>query len=171
MDELIRSNVTRKECETQIRRILITEILQNGQNKHFKKATDFVKYFESLYPQQTLESLTKQIQRAVKSLNMPKDENGFFIIDRTQEQVEQDKELHHLLDSSHASIIDLDECEKLFIALDPNYRAYLSYQISHSNTLREKYVTIIETHNGLIFYTKDKKKLEQLLQRLMLSTS
>ncbi|MCI7129561.1 MAG: hypothetical protein MSA09_03160 [Lachnospiraceae bacterium] len=166
MDDTIKKNPSRKECEKAIRRILITEILENGKNKHFRMATDFIKYFEALYPPS--DSLTKQVQRAVKAMNMPKDEDGFFIIDRTPEQVAQDKEIHMLLEQAGAHIESLDDCERLFLALDPDYRDYITYRISHSDTLREKYVTIQETNNGLIIYTRDKKKLEQILQRLML---
>lgn len=166
MDEVLKKNPSRKECEKAIRRILITEILENGKNKHFRMATDFITYFEALYP--ASDSLTKQVQRAVKAMNMPKDEDGFFIIDRTPEQVAQDKELHALFEHSHASMDSLDDCETIFLALDPDYRSYISFQISRSDTLRDKYVTIQETSNGLMIYTRDKKKLEQVLQRLML---
>lgn len=166
MDDTFRRNPSRKECEKAIRRILITEILENGKNKHFRMATDFISYFESLYP--ASDSLTKQVQRAVKAMNMPKDENGFFIIDRTPRQVAQDKELQSLFQHADARIESLDDCETLFLALDANYRSYISYQISVSDTLQDKYVTIQETTNGLIIYTRDKKKLEQVLQRLML---
>ena len=166
MDDVLRRNPSRKECEKAIRRILITEILENGKNKHFRMATDFISYFESLYP--ASDSLTKQVQRAVKAMNMPKDDDGFFIIDRTPQQVAQDKELHTLFEHANARVESLDDCDVLFLALDPNYRSYISYQISTSDTLQDKYVTVQETSNGLIIYTRDKKKLEQVLQRLML---
>lgn len=166
MSDVIRKNPSRKECEKAIRRILITEILENGKNKHFRMATDFITYFEALYP--SSESLTKQVQRAVKAMNMPKDEDGFFIIDRTPEQVAHDKELHMLFENANAQIKSLDGCEQLFLSLDPNYRDYVIYQMTQSDTFRDKYVTIQQTNNGLIIYTTDKKKLEQVLQRLML---
>lgn len=166
MDDSSKKNPSRKECEKAIRRILITEILENGKNKHFRMATDFITYFEALYPPS--DSLTKQVQRAVKAMNMPKDEDGFFIIDRTPEQVAQDKELHALLEHSHARIDSLEDCETLFLSLDPDYRDYITYRITKSDTLRDKYVTIQKTNNGLIIYTRDKKKLEQVLQRIML---
>ncbi|MBO5245645.1 MAG: hypothetical protein J6B28_00095 [Eubacterium sp.] len=166
MDSALKKNPSRKECEKAIRRILITEILENGKNKHFRMATDFITYFEALYP--ASDSLTKQVQRAVKAMNMPKDEDGFFIIDRTPEQVAQDKELHALFEQANVQIESLDECERIFLSLDPDYRSFLTYRITHSDTLQDKYVTIQETNNGLIIYTRDKKKLEQVLQRLML---
>ena len=120
MDDTIRKNPSRKECEKAIRRILITEILENGKNKHFRMATDFITYFEALYPPS--DSLTKQVQRAVKAMNMPKDEDGFFIIDRTPEQVAQDKELHALFEHANAHIESLDDCEKLFLAISTSSR-------------------------------------------------
>ena len=166
MDDTLRKNPSRKECEKAIRRILITEILENGKNKHFRMATDFITYFEALYP--ASDSLTKQVQRAVKAMNMPKDEDGFFIIDRTPEQVAQDKELHTLLEHANARIESLDDCEQLFLALAPDYRDYITYRITQSDTLRDKFVTIQQTNNGLIIYTRDKRKLEQVLQRLMI---
>ena len=67
----LRKNPSRETCESIIRRILMTELTQNGKNRHFRKATDFMSYFESLYP--ASDALTKQVQRAVQSLHMPKD--------------------------------------------------------------------------------------------------
>ena len=166
MDQTLKKNPSRAECEKTIRRILITEILQNGKNKHFRMATDFITYFEALYP--ASDSLTKQVQRAVKAMNMPKDEDGFFIIDRTPEQVAQDRELHALFEQSQTQIVSLDECETLFLSLDPAYREFVTYRFTQSDTLRDKYVTIQKTNTGLVIYTKDKKKLEQVLQRLMM---
>ena len=73
----------------------MTEMLEKGKNEHFKTATDFMKYFESLYP--ASDSLTKQVQRAIKSLDMPKDPNGYFIINKTAEQLDRDQELSFML--------------------------------------------------------------------------
>ena len=64
----LRKNPSRETCESIIRRILMTELTQNGKNRHFRKATDFMSYFESLYP--ASDALTKQVQRAVQSLHM-----------------------------------------------------------------------------------------------------
>ena len=67
----LRRNPSREACEGEIKRILMTEVLENGGNYHFRTAADFMDYFESLYPKS--DALTKQVQRAVKALNMPKD--------------------------------------------------------------------------------------------------
>ena len=86
-----RRNPSRKECEDIIRRILMTEVLEKGTNEHFKTAADFMKYFESLYP--ASDSLTKQVQRAVRSMDMPRDDLGYFIPNKTTEQLEQENQL------------------------------------------------------------------------------
>ena len=158
-------NPSRKECEKIIRRILITEILENGRNKHFRMATDFISYFQSLYP--ASDSLTKQVQRAVKSMDMPKDAEGFFIIDRTSDQMEQDKDLSRLFQSASSELVSLEECETLFITADEKYRSYLIFQINQSVSFKDRFVTIMETCNGLIFYTRDKVRLTQALKRLL----
>ena len=72
-----RKNPSRETCEKTITRILMTEVLEHGQNLHFRSASDFMNYFESLYP--ASDALTKQVQRAIKALDMPKDEKGYFI--------------------------------------------------------------------------------------------
>ena len=61
----LRKNPSRETCESIIRRILMTELTQNGKNRHFRKAADFMSYFESLYP--ASDALTKQVQRAVQT--------------------------------------------------------------------------------------------------------
>ena len=73
----LRKNPSREACEKVIKRILMTEVLEHGSNKHFRFASDFMNYFESLYP--ASDALTKQVQRAVKAMDMPKDENGYYI--------------------------------------------------------------------------------------------
>ena len=55
------------------------------------------------------------------------------------------------------------------LLLEKDYRSYINFLINRSDTFRDKFVTTVETENGLLFYTQDKKKLEQVLQRLMLS--
>lgn len=161
----IRRNPSRKECEDTIRRILMTEVLEKGTNAHFKNATDFLKYFESLYP--ASDSLTKQVQRAVKSLDMPKDENGYYIINKTGEQLDQDRELSFMLKKTNASMVSLEECETLFLQVDATYKTYLLQLLEESLTFADKYVTIVDTTKGLLFYTKNKTQLRILLESLI----
>ena len=84
----LRKNPSRETCEGIIKRILITEVLEHGRNKHFKGASDFMNYFESLYP--ASDALTKQVQRAIKAMDMPKDEHGFLIVNKTTDQFEKE---------------------------------------------------------------------------------
>ncbi len=158
-------NPSRKQCEDTIRRILMTEMLEKGTNEHFKNATDFLSYFQSLYP--ASDSLTKQVQRAVKSMNLPKDEHGFYIINKTEEQLAQDKELSFLLKKSNATIQELSSYETLFLQVDPTCRSYLLQLISESRTFNDKYITILETSRGLLFYTQSKQNLSVLLDSLI----
>ncbi len=161
----IRQNPSRKECEDIIRRILMTEVLEKGTNEHFKNATDFLAYFQSLYP--ASDSLTKQVQRAVKALNMPKDDRGYYIINKTAEQLQQDKELSFMLKKTHANCVSLDEYETLFLEVAPTYKDYLLQLLKESVTFSDKYITILDTSNGLLFYTKNKTQLKVLLDSLI----
>ena len=70
----VRINPSRSKCEMIITRILSTEIKENGKNIHFKNAMDFMTYFESLYPSGS--ALTKQVQRAIKAMDLAKDKDG-----------------------------------------------------------------------------------------------
>ena len=152
MERRLRKNPSRKECEDIIRRILMTEMLEKGKNEHFKTATDFMKYFESLYP--ASDSLTK-------------DPNGYFIINKTAEQLDQDQELSFMLQKSKAHVTSLEDYETLFLATDPNYKSYLLQLIRESKTCHGKYITILDTTDGLLFYTKNASQLRILLESLM----
>lgn len=159
-----RRNPSRKECEDIIRRILMTEVLEKGTNEHFKNATDFLGYFQSLYP--AGDSLTKQVQRAVKAMNMPKDDKGYYIINKTEEQLVQEKELSYLLKKTYATPVSLSSCETLFLQVDSSYKDYLLKLIEDSITFSDKYVTIVNTSRGLLFYTEKKQQLKILLESL-----
>ena len=160
-----RNNPSRKTCEDMIRRILMAEVLQQGTNTHFRKATDFMEYFESLYP--ASEALTKQVQRAVKSMDIPKDDRGFFVAGKTSEQLEEDREITKLLKKSASSMSGLEDCEMLHLEVDPSRRSYLASLIAASTTFRGKFVTLMETANGILFFTANKRQLEMLLSNMM----
>ncbi len=162
-------NPSRAECISAIRRILMTEVLENGRNDHFKNATDFMSYFESLYPASP--SLLKQVQRAVREMDMPKDSRGYFIINKTHEQLRQDEDLTVMMQRTHAHIVDSDGCDLLFLATEPTYRSYLLQLIRESETLRGKYLTIIDTSDGILFITKNRQALSDLLLRLTKDSS
>ena len=158
-------NPSRETCEDIIKRILMTEVLEKGTNEHFRTAADFMNYFESLYP--ASDSLTKQVQRAVRALQMPKDAKGYFIINKTGEQLDQDHDLALLLQKTSSRISSLDECETLFLKVPSTHKDYLLQLIHESITFQDKYVTIVNSDRGFIFYTRNKVQLEVLLESLI----
>lgn len=161
----LRKNPSRETCEGIIKRILMTEILEKGKNEHFKTAADFMNYFQSLYP--ASDALTKQVQRAVKSLNMPKDEFGYFIPNKTAEQLGHETELRELFKKSHASISSMEDLKPFFLKVDKELKSYLIHTLENSPLFEGKYTTIVETNNGIIFYTKNISQLEILINSLI----
>lgn len=164
MDRNIRKNPSRETCENTIKRILMTEVLENGINRHFKTAADFMNYFESLYP--ASDALTKQVQRAIKSLNMPKDEQGYFIVNKTVQQLDQENEITNLFRLSNITIDSMEEAVPVFLSVPPHLRAHLIHVLCSSETFSGKYITMAETHNGIIIYTNNRNQLMILLNSL-----
>lgn len=160
-----RKNPSKETCQQIIRRILSTEILEHGSNRHFKQAADFMSYFQSLYP--ASDSLTKQVQRAIKDMDMPKDELGYFVPNKTAEQIVSEKKLTALLQESGSQLNTLENCEPLFLSLNPNFCDYFIHLIQECETFQGKYVTIVKAQNGLIFYTPVKEQLRILLESLL----
>ncbi|MGN0171022.1 MAG: hypothetical protein ACI39H_09725 [Lachnospiraceae bacterium] len=158
-------NPSRQECERVIKRILVTEVLTKGRNDKFKSAADFMSYFESLYP--ASEALTKQVQRAIKAMELPKDEHGYLIINKTKEQLEEEKDLSYFLKKTGADLGDLSQCEPLLLRCSPSDSDYLLTLITRCLTLKDKYETVFSTSNGVLFYTKQKNQLEILLNSLI----
>ena len=161
----LRKNPSRETCESIIKRILMTEILENGKNTHFRTAADFMNYFESLYP--ASDALTKQVQRAVRALNMPKDNLGYFIPNKTAEQIEQERELQYLFQKANASVCSLEEYKPFFLKTTPDIAAYLLNVIAASPLFEGKYLTAHVALNGIVFYTKNPSQLEILLNSLI----
>ena len=163
----LHKNPSREACEKIIKRNLVTEMLEKGRNTQFRSAASFMTYFESLYPASP--GLTKQVQRAVRAMDLPKDENGFFMVNKTGTQVAEDKEMRSLCKQYEVSAEDLSDCETVFLkVLSRAARVYLSDQLITSKTFSDKIVTIMETANGLILYTKQKQRLLASLQSTIL---
>lgn len=160
----LRKNPSRETCEGIIKRILITEVLEHGRNKHFKGASDFMNYFESLYP--ASDALTKQVQRAIKAMDMPKDEHGFLIVNKTTDQFEQEKELKNLFRQADVTINSMEQIETIFLSAAPYARTHIIHLLETSELFRDKYLTIVETSNGLLIYTEDKNRLLGILNSL-----
>lgn len=161
----LKRNPSRESCENIIRRILIREVLERGTNSHFQQASDFMNYFESLYP--ASDSLTKQVQRAIKSMDMPKDEDGYFIINKTKEQLAQEAELKRLMKQGHFTLNPMEHYETIFIQTPDGFSDYLIHTLSSWELLKDKYITIVKCYNGILIYTEDKSKLLPLLDRII----
>ena len=160
----LRKNPSRETCENVIKRILMTEVLEHGSNKHFRFASDFMNYFESLYP--ASDALTKQVQRAVKAMDMPKDASGYFIVNKTNSQLEQENEITSILKNANVSIHPMEQVETIFLSVVPHMRSYLVHMIETTDSFRGKYVTLVETSNGILIYTENKNQLLILLNSL-----
>lgn len=160
----LRKNPSREACEKVIKRILMTEVLEHGNNQHFRFASDFMNYFESLYP--ASDALTKQVQRAVKAMDMPKDENGYFIVNKTNAQLEQENEITNLLKTANVSVHPMEQVDTVFLSVVPHMRSYLVHLIETTESFKGKYITIVETSNGILFYTENKSQLLILLNSL-----
>jgi hypothetical protein len=57
--------------------------------------------------------------------------------------------------------------EVLFLRTEASYRSYLLELIQNSETFRGKYVTAMNTTDGILFYTTTKHQLKMLLQSLI----
>lgn len=162
----LRRNPSRETCEHTIKRILMTEVLEHGSNRHFKSASDFLSYFESLYP--ASDALTKQVQRAVKALDMPRDEQGYFIVNKTAEQFGQEKEIVRLFSEAHVKLHPMEQIETIFLEADAHMRACLIHTLQSSATFQGKFLTLVETANGILIYTENKSRLLVLLNSLII---
>ena len=158
-------NPSRETCENIIRRILMTEVLEKGANAHFRQASDFMSYFESLYP--ASDALTKQVQRAIKSMDMPKDEQGFFIINKTREQLAQEAELKHFIKQNTFHLNSMEQCETVFLEAPVECLDYLIHQLCNWELLKNKYITMTKTCNGIIIYTEDKSRLLSIINSII----
>lgn len=165
IDTTFRKNPSRETCQKTIKRILVTEVLEKGKNEQFRQAADFMPFFQSLYP--ASDALTKQVQRAIKAMDMPRDENGYFIVNKTSGQMEQDEEIRNLLEKGNASILSLEKSEPILIKLEEPIADYLIHTMNQSISLKDKFDTILKTGNGIIIYTKEKARVLSYIQNMI----
>lgn len=164
-EKTTKRNPSRETCQKIIKRILVTEVLEKGTNEHFRQASDFMGYFQSLYP--ASDALTKQVQRAIKAMDMPKDEHGYFIVNKTSEQMEQDQEIKSLLQKGEASLLSLEESEPILIRIAPELADYLIFRFTSSVSLKDRFDTILKTNNGILIYTRQKARILSYIQTLL----
>ena len=160
----IKKNPSRSSCEKVIERILMTEILEKGRNQQFKTAADFMPFFESLYPASP--SLNKQVQRAIQAMALPKDKHGFFVINKSEAQLEEDNEIGHMLTRGSASVSNI-EAEMLFLKIAPDSINYTFDLIQKSESFNGLYFTMLKSSDGILFLTADKQSLTVLIESLM----
>jgi len=170
-EEKERRGPSRADCEKAIRRILMTETLENGRNLHFKSSSDFMSYFESLYPASP--GLRKQIQRAIHEMDMAKDADGFYIVGKTKGDARDENELSSLMKASGAVISDSGAnaaLETVFIELETEERykiPYIAERLSRLESLSGKYLALIPCTNGILFLTRQKEVLKLRLSALL----
>ncbi|MBE6015787.1 MAG: hypothetical protein E7241_10575 [Lachnospiraceae bacterium] len=157
---------SRAECEAIIRRILTTETSARTVNATFKRPSDFMGFFESLYTPSA--ALTKQVQRAIKSLDMAKDANGYYILNKSKEQSNQDNIIRSALSDAHYSVNLLDNASNLFLALDRKYIDFVMETLAESITFKPYIITMFPCYNGLLIVTNDKEKTYDLLTNINL---
>ena len=113
------------------------------------------------------DALTKQVQRAVQSLHMPKDADGFFIVDKTAAQVEQEQCLGKLFADANVSLHPMEQVETVFLSVPSHMQELLLHTFEQSDLFAGQILTIVRACNGLLIYTEDKKQLLSLLNRLI----
>lgn len=96
-----------------------------------------------------------------------RDERGYFIVNKTSEQFEQDKEISRLLQSGEASLKSLAESEPVLIEVPTELADYLMYTLSSSISLKGHYDTMVKAYNGIIIYTRERSRILSYLQTLL----
>ena len=96
---------------------------------------------------------------------LPKDDFGFFVINKSEIQLDEDKEIERILKRGHADIYK-SQIESVFLKLEPNVIDYLYDLISSSRSFKDKYITLIKSSDGLFFLTRSSSQLQILLSSL-----
>ena len=156
-------NPSRKSCEQMIQKILSRELEIYGANRHFKHASDFLVYFESLYPPSP--GLTRQIQRAVSSMNLARDKDGYYMIHKTVEEYKAEQELSHMLRFS--SLSSLNECTPLLLQTESWQQASVIHLLKSIPKIYALIETLAGADNGVIIYTKEPEPLTTLIKEFM----
>jgi len=161
----IKKNPSRETCEAAIQRILLADIAANGSNIHFKKATDFMPYFESLYV--PAPALTKQVQRAIKHLNLPKDENGFYVIGKTKDQLQADEELKSLFHEGNFSVANAGNASIVSIKAPDWSKDYLIHKLMSNPSIMQMVITMVKSVDGVVIFTENPDKLKHYINNLL----
>ena len=99
-------------------------------------------------------------------MDMPKDENGYYIVNKTNAQLENEKQISQLLKEAAVSVHPMEQAETVFLSVNAYMKSYLTHLIETTESFQGKYITIVETSNGLLIYTENKSQLLILLNSL-----
>ena len=157
---------SRAECEAIIKKILTTEAQARTVNSTFKRPSDFMGYFESLYPPSA--ALTKQVQRAIAALDMARDSKGYYIINKSKEQSNQDNDIRRLLTEAQYSVDPLETDSTVFLKIEGSFVDFVLHKLADSITMKPYITTMVPCYNGILIYTKDKEKVIELFNSLNL---
>lgn len=157
---------SRAECEAIIKKILTTEAQARTVNSTFKRPSDFMGYFESLYPPSA--ALTKQVQRAIAALDMARDSKGYYIINKSKEQSNQDNDIRRLLTEAQYSVDPLETDSTVFLKIEGSFVDFVLHKLADSITMKSYITTMVPCYNGILIYTKDQEKVIELFNSLNL---
>ena len=167
---LTKTNPSRKECEDIIRHILQQEVEHRKRNCHFRHSVDFLPFFESLYPSSV--RLAKQVQRAVHSLNLPKDSNGFYIINRSEEELSLESHLICFFQYEKATLNKRSHpeySEILCLKIDPAALVYCKERLTEYFQFSIPDLALWSESSELYCYSSNLHELEILFQRIGIS--
>ena len=94
-------------------------------------------------------------------------ELGYFIPNKTAEQLAQEQELTYIFKKANADVCRMDDYQPLFLKADDAVSSYLLSRITDSPLFQGKYLTAHTVPGGILFYTKNPNQLEILLKSLI----
>lgn len=89
-------------------------------------------------------------------MNLLKDEDGFYTLERSEENLRNQEEIRRLF-RSHVKLIpssDLRTMSFLFLAVESPEKEYLLQLLSREKSLSGKYLTMMDSSNGILFLTE-----------------
>ena len=167
LSSLSHCNPSRMDCEILIRKILTSEVKQKGQNCQFKHSVDFLPFFESLYP--SSKSLGKQVQRAIKEMNLPKDYQGYYIINRSLEELSLETHLFHFFQYESLKIRVVNNDELLLFSQDTTIYSYSMTKLKQLFSYLDINTSWVISEKGIQLITKDIELVQAKLNKLGIS--
>ena len=79
----------------------------------------------------------------------------------------QEREITQTFEKAHVSIHSMENIDTIFLSADAPLRSYLVHLLETSQTFQGKYLTLLETCNGILIYTENRNQLLILLNSLI----